>query len=161
QVKAWLDRVPARVATIDADDAALTSRIHDLLIRKNAVLVAHYYTDAKLQALAEATGGLVADSLEMARFGTLSKASTLMVAGVRFMAETAKVLNPEKTVLMPTLEARCSLDMGCPADTFAAFCAAHPDHEVVVYANTSVAVKAMSDWVVTSSIAVDVVDHLL
>ena len=77
------------------------------------------------------------------------------------MGETAKILNPEKTVLMPTLEATCSLDIGCPADEFAAFCADYPDHEVVVYANTSVAVKAMADWVVTSAIAVDLVEHLL
>src|SRR5690606_8621873 len=97
----------------------------------------------------------------MARFGTRTQADILVVAGVRFMGETAKVLNPEKTVLMPTLEATCSLDIGCPADEFAAFCRAHPDHEVVVYANTSVAVKAISDWVVTSAIAVDVVEHLI
>jgi quinolinate synthase len=160
-VKAWLDRVPARLYADEVHEAELTQKIGELLQRKNATLVAHYYTDARIQALAEQTGGFVADSLEMARFGTRSPASTLVVAGVRFMGETAKVLNPEKTVLMPTLEATCSLDIGCPADAFAAFCAQYPDHEIVVYANTSVAVKAMSDWVVTSAIAVDVVDHLL
>src|SRR5690606_32613766 len=74
--------------------------------------------------------------------------------------ETAKILTPEKRVLMPTLEATCSLDLGCPADEFAAFCDQHPDREVVVYANTSAAVKARADWVVTSSIALDVVEHL-
>lgn len=160
-VKAWLDRVPTRAEPDAQQDAELTQCIKQLLREKNALLVAHYYTDAKLQALAEETGGCVADSLEMARFGTRSKADTLVVAGVRFMGETAKVLNPEKTVLMPTLEATCSLDIGCPAEAFGAFCRANPDHEVVVYANTSVAVKAIADWVVTSAIAVDVVEHLI
>jgi quinolinate synthase len=160
-VKAWLDRVPLRTEPDAQRELELTGQIKQLLREKNALIVAHYYTDAKLQALAEETGGYVADSLEMARFGTRSNATTLVVAGVKFMGETAKVLNPEKTVLMPTLEATCSLDIGCPADTFGEFCRAHPDHEVVVYANTSVAVKAISDWVVTSAIAVDVVEHLI
>lgn len=139
---------------------ALRARIKELLIREDAVLVAHYYTDPELQSLAEETGGCVSDSLEMARFGNAHPAKTLVVAGVKFMGETAKILNPEKRVLMPTLEATCSLDLGCPVDTFTAFCDEHPDHTVVVYANTSAAVKARADWVVTSSIAVDVVDHL-
>lgn len=143
-----------------ADKQALRARIKQLLVRENAVLVSHYYTDPELQSLAEETGGCVSDSLEMARFGNAHPAKTLVVAGVRFMGETAKILNPEKRVLMPTLEATCSLDLGCPADTFSAFCDAHPDHTVVVYANTSAAVKARADWVVTSSIAVDIVDHL-
>jgi quinolinate synthase len=82
------------------------------------------------------------------------------VAGVRFMGETAKILTPQKRVLMPTLEATCSLDLGCPADEFSAFCDQHPDRQVVVYANTSAAVKARADWVVTSSIALDVAEHL-
>ena len=143
-----------------AQKLALRERIKALLKAQDAVLVAHYYTDPELQSLAEETGGCVSDSLEMARFGNAHPAKTLVVAGVKFMGETAKILNPEKRVLMPTLEATCSLDLGCPADTFAAFCDAHPDHTVVVYANTSAAVKARADWVVTSSIAVDVVDHL-
>jgi len=130
------------------------------LEQNNAVLVAHYYTEPEVQELAEATGGCVSDSLEMARFGRDHPADTLIVAGVKFMGETAKILSPEKRVLMPELEATCSLDIGCPADDFSAFCDAHPDHVVVVYANTSAAVKARADWVVTSSIAVDVVDHL-
>mgnify|MGYP001066283543 CR=1 FL=1 len=126
----------------------------------NAVLVAHYYTDARIQALADATGGCVSDSLEMARFGAESDAQVIVVAGVRFMGETAKILTPDKRVIMPTLEATCSLDIGCPIDEFAAFCDQHPERTVVVYANTSAAVKARADWVVTSSIALDVVDHL-
>jgi quinolinate synthase len=160
-VKAWLDRVPLRTDAGLTEEEADRALIKTLMQAKNAVLVAHYYTDAKLQALAEETGGFVADSLEMARFGTKTKADTLLVAGVRFMGETAKILNPEKTVLMPTLEATCSLDIGCPADEFAKFRAQYPEHEVVVYANTSVAVKAQADWVVTSAIAVAVVEHLI
>ena len=140
---------------------ALREKVRELLDRKNAVLVAHYYTDPIIQALAEETGGYIADSLEMARFGKRHPASTLVVAGVRFMGETAKVLSPEKRVLMPTLEAECSLDLGCPVDEFSAFCDQHPDREVVVYANTSVAVKARADWVVTSSCALDIVEYLM
>ena len=123
--------------------------------------MAHYYTDDAIQELAEETGGCVSDSLEMARFGSQVDASTLVVAGVKFMGETAKILSPEKRVLMPTLEATCSLDLGCPIDEFSSFCDQHPDRTVVVYANTSAAVKARSDWVVTSSIALEVAEHLM
>ena len=142
------------------DEARHKATIKRLLKEKNAVIVAHYYTDPSIQALAEETGGYVADSLEMARFGKECDADILIVAGVKFMGETAKILTPEKRVLMPTVEATCSLDLGCPIDEFSAFCDEHPDREVVVYANTSAAVKARADWVVTSSIAVDVVDYL-
>lgn len=135
-------------------------RIKQQLQAHNATLIAHYYTDPVVQALAEETGGCVSDSLEMARFGADSDASTLVVCGVKFMGETAKILSPEKSVLMPTLEATCSLDLGCPADEFSDFCDQYPDREVVVYANTSAAVKARADWVVTSSIAVDLIEHL-
>lgn len=144
----------------DEQKAQYTARIKQLLREKNAVLVAHYYTDPEIQALAEATGGCVADSLEMARFGAKHAADTLIVAGVKFMGETAKILTPNKRVLMPTLEATCSLDLGCPIEEFSKFCDEHPDRTVVVYANTSAAVKARADWVVTSSIALEVVDHL-
>ncbi len=143
-----------------AEKDARKKRIARLLAEQDAVLVAHYYTDADLQELAEETGGCVADSLEMARFGSESSASTLVVCGVRFMGETAKIINPEKRVLMPDLAATCSLDEGCPADTFAAFCDRHPDRTVVVYANTSTQVKARADWVVTSSIALPVTKYL-
>lgn len=138
----------------------LKDAIKRLLNERNAVIVAHYYTDPEIQALAEETGGYVADSLEMARFGRDAQEQTLIVAGVRFMGETAKILSPEKTVLMPTLEATCSLDLGCPEKEFTEFCDAHPDHTVVVYANTSAAVKARADWIVTSSIALEIVEHL-
>ncbi len=143
-----------------AERADLREKIKRLLKERNAVLVAHYYTDPEIQALAEETGGCVSDSLEMARFGRDHPASTLVVAGVKFMGETAKILSPEKQVFMPTLEATCSLDIGCPIEEFSAFCDQHPDRTVVVYANTSAAVKARADWVVTSSIALDVVDYL-
>ncbi len=143
-----------------SDDTQHISNIKRLLKAKNAVLIAHYYTDPVLQALAEETGGCVADSLEMARFGANHSASVLVVAGVRFMGETAKILSPEKCVLMPDLEATCSLDIGCPADEFKQFCDQHPERTVVVYANTSAAVKAQADWVVTSSCAVNIVEYL-
>ena len=151
---------PAPHGLSSVEKAALVTRIKGLLKKHNATLVAHYYTDPDLQALADETGGCVADSLEMARFGAMSSAQRIVVAGVRFMGETAKILSPDKTVLMPTLEATCSLDLGCPIDAFEAFCDEHNDRTVVVYANTSAAVKARADWVVTSSIALDVVEHL-
>jgi quinolinate synthase len=138
----------------------LKQQIRDRLEQENAVLIAHYYAQDAVQDLAEETGGIVSDSLEMARFGKDHPAQTLIVAGVKFMGETAKMLTPDKRVLMPTLEATCSLDIGCPIDEFSTFCDEHPDRTVVVYANTSAAVKARADWVVTSSIAKDVVAHL-
>jgi quinolinate synthase len=149
---------PAPLSVIEREQ--YKARIKVLLKEKNAVLVSHYYTDPEIQALAEETGGCVADSLEMARFGNNHPAETLIVAGVRFMGETAKVLTPEKTVVMPTLEATCSLDLGCPIEEFNAFCDQHPDRTVVVYANTSTAVKARADWIVTSSCALEIVEHL-
>lgn len=139
---------------------AVEENIKHLLKVHNAVLVAHYYVDPFIQDLALATGGCVGDSLEMARFGQAHEAQTLVVAGVRFMGESAKILSMEKTVLMPDLAAECSLDLGCPADEFAAFCDTHPERTVVVYANTSAAVKARADWVVTSSVGIDIVRHL-
>ena len=140
--------------------AELEQRIADLLIEKNATIIAHVYVAPEIQALAERTGGLVSDSLQMARFGRESSASTLVVAGVRFMGESAKILSPDKRVLMPTLEANCSLDLGLSAEDFAAFKAQHPGRISVVYANTSAAVKAQADWVVTSSNAIDIIEHL-
>jgi quinolinate synthase len=144
----------------EAEKAEYRQRIKEELKHQDAVLVAHYYVDESLQILAEETGGYVADSLDMARFGQESPASTLVVAGVRFMGETAKILTPEKRVLMPDLKANCSLDLGCPAEEFAAFCDEHPDRLVVVYANTSAEVKARADWVVTSGNALQIVSHL-
>ena len=152
----------AKVA--DTPDRETAGRLKDeikaLLKEKNAVLVAHYYVDPLIQDLALETGGCVGDSLEMARFGAEHEADTLVVAGVRFMGESAKILCPEKTVLMPDLEAECSLDLGCPEEAFSAFCDQHPERTVVVYANTSAAVKARADWVVTSSVALEIVSYL-
>jgi len=146
---------------LSADEKSdLEARIKSALKEQDAVLVAHYYTDPDIQRLAEETGGCVSDSLEMARFGHDHTAQTLIVAGVRFMGETAKILTPQKRVLMPTLEATCSLDLGCPVEEFSAFCDEHPERQVVVYANTSAAVKARADWVVTSSIALRVAEYL-
>lgn len=154
---AWA-RVP--VEPTQAERAALKDKIRRLLREKNAVMVSHYYVHPDLQDLAEETGGLVSDSLEMARFGRDHAAQTLVVSGVKFMGETAKILSPEKKVLMPDLDATCSLDLGCPIDAFNTFCNAHPDRTVVVYANTSAEVKARADWLVTSSCALDIVRAL-
>jgi quinolinate synthase len=155
--RAWA-RVPPEPTPTERE--ALKERIRRLLRERNAVMVSHFYVHPDLQDLAEETGGIVSDSLEMARFGRDHAAGTLVVSGVRFMGETAKILSPEKRVLMPDLDANCSLDLGCPVDEFSAFCDAHPDRTVVVYANTSAAVKARADWLVTSSCALDVVGAL-
>jgi quinolinate synthase len=154
---AWA-RVP--LVPTPAERTEQKQRAAELLRANDAVLVAHYYVDGDIQDLALETGGCVADSLEMARFGRDHPARTLAVAGVRFMGETAKILSPAKRVLVPDLDATCSLDLGCPPDEFAAFCDAHPDRTVVVYANTSAAVKARADWMVTSSCALAIVRHL-
>ena len=154
---AWA-RVPPELT--QTDRAATKDKIRRLLKEKNAVMVSHYYVHPDLQDLAEETGGIVSDSLEMARFGRDHAAQTLVVSGVRFMGETAKILSPEKTILMPDLDATCSLDLGCPVEEFSAFCDQHPDRTVVVYANTSAAVKARADWLVTSSCALDIVGAL-
>ena len=154
---AWA-RVPAELT--QDERAATKDKIRRLLKEKNAVMVSHYYVHPDLQDLAEETGGIVSDSLEMARFGRDHAATSLVVSGVRFMGETAKILSPEKTILMPDLDATCSLDLGCPIEEFSAFCDQHPYRTVVVYANTSAAVKARADWLVTSSCALDIVRAL-
>jgi quinolinate synthase len=155
--QAWA-KVPAHLPA--AEKAQVIARIKQLLVEKDAVLVAHYYVDGEIQDLAMETGGFVADSLEMARFGKNHPARNLIVSGVRFMGETAKILSPEKRVFMPDLEATCSLDLGCDATEFGQFRALHPDRTVVVYANTSAAVKAQADWMVTSSCALAIVHQL-
>lgn len=154
---AWA-KVPAPLSATQR--SALMAQAAQQLRAHNATLIAHYYVDGDLQDLALATGGCVADSLEMARFGRDHPAQTLVVAGVKFMGESAKILSPNKRVLMPDLDATCSLDLGCPAGDFSAFCDAHPGRTVVVYANTSAAVKARADWMVTSSCALGIVKHL-
>lgn len=159
-VQAHLDAKQPKPLTPE-QEADYRAAIAAELKAQDAVLVAHFYCDPVIQALAEETGGCVSDSLEMARFGNQHPARTVVVAGVRFMGETAKILNPEKRVLMPTLEATCSLDLGCPVEDFSAFCDKHPERTVVVYANTSAAVKARADWVVTSSCALEIVESLM
>jgi len=138
----------------------LFQRVKELIIAERAVLVAHFYTDALVQKLADETFGHVGDSLEMAKFASQHEAKTIIVAGVRFMGETVKILNPRKKILMPTLDADCSLAIGCPPEKFAVFRKQHPDRVVVVYINSSAEVKAQADWVVTSSIALSVIKNL-
>jgi len=134
--------------------------IKKLLKSINGVIIAHFYTHHDIQQLAEELGGFVGDSLEMAMFGNKTNATTLIIVGVKFMGETAKILNPSKTVLIPNMDAECSLDLSCPSNEFKNFCQKNPDREIVVYANTSAKVKAIADWVVTSSIAVDVINYI-
>ena len=141
-------------------EQSIENSIKDALKENNATLVAHYYVSSDLQTLAEESGGIVSDSLEMARFGQNSDADTIIVAGVKFMGETAKILSPEKRVLVLDTEANCSLDLSCPIDEFSKFCDQNSDHVVVVYANTSAEVKARADWVVTSGSALKVVQKL-
>ena len=155
--QAWA-KVPPHLGRTEKAD--VIARIKELLVEKDAVLVAHYYVDGDIQDLALETGGIVADSLEMARFGMNDPAKNLIVAGVRFMGESAKILSPEKHIYMPDLDATCSLDLGCDASDFASFRSLHPDRTVVVYANTSAAVKAQADWMVTSSCALAIVHEL-
>ncbi len=138
----------------------IIEKIKNIVIEENIYLISHYYTDPKIQKITEELNGCVSDSLQMAKAGSISDSQTIIVSGVKFMGETAKILSPEKTIIMPTLEATCSLDLGCPADDFQNFCESYPDREIVVYANTSAEVKALADWVVTSSIALEVVDYL-
>ena len=160
KIDSIIDNVAPTPWLSEEEKADYIEKIKRLLEEKNAVMIAHYYVDDELQALAEQTGGYVSDSLDMANFGAKHPADTLVVCGVRFMGETAKILSPEKTVIMPTLEAECSLDLGCPIDAFSAFCDQHPDRVVVVYANTSVEVKARADWIVTSSNAIQIIEAL-
>lgn len=152
---------PSSHIEVNKIEPAVLTRIKHALDERNAVLIAHYYTEASVQRLADATQGFIGDSLAMAEFGYNHSATTLIIAGVKFMGESAKILSPHKRILMPTLKATCSLDLGCPADAFDSFCNQHPDRTVVVYANTSAAVKARADWVVTSSNALAIVEHLM
>ena len=109
-------------------------KIKSLLKQHNAKIIAHYYVDEAIQRIAEDTGGFVSDSLQMARFGAAQNEQTLIVAGVRFMGETAKILNAEKRILMIDMDATCSLDTSCPHENFSNFCKQYPNREKVVYA---------------------------
>jgi len=134
----------------------LPAAISALKQERKAVILAHYYQDEAVQDIADFIG----DSLELSRKAAATDAEVIVFCGVHFMAETAKILSPGKTVLLPDLEAGCSLADACPAEAFAAFRAAHPDHIAVSYINCSAAVKAHSDLICTSSNAVDLVRQL-
>ncbi len=135
---------------------ALPQAIRELARQRRAVILAHYYQNAEIQDIADVIG----DSLELSRRAAHTDAEVIVFCGVHFMAETAKILNPGKTVLLPDLEAGCSLADACPAEAFAAFRAQHPHHYVVSYINCSAAVKAQSDLICTSSNAVSLVQQL-
>jgi quinolinate synthase len=135
---------------------ALADAIQELKKKKNAVILAHYYQEGGIQDVADYVG----DSLGLAQHGASVQADIIVLAGVLFMAETAKILNPEKKVLCPDMNAGCSLADNCPADEFAAFIAQHPGHAVVSYVNCSAEVKALSDILCTSSNAVKVIESL-
>lgn len=133
----------------------LEDAIQRLKKERNAILLAHYYQDSEIQDLADVVG----DSLQLARAAQKVQADVIVFAGVHFMAETAKILNPTRKVVVPDLKAGCSLADGCPADAFARFVAEHPGAAVVTYINSSAEVKAMSDLICTSANAVKMVKH--
>ena len=142
------------------DKSILFDSITANLKSNDATIISHYYVDPLIQEITEITGGFVGDSLEMAKFGSKCKTQNLIVSGVKFMAETAKILSPSKNIYVPTIEATCSLDLGCPAEKLREMKEKYPDRVLVVYANTSAEVKAMADWVVTSSIAKEIIEDL-
>ena len=137
-------------------DNTLDAAIQRLKAERNAVILAHYYQEPEIQDIADFIG----DSLELSRKAAVTEADVIVFCGVHFMAETAKILSPDKTVVLPDLEAGCSLADDCPADEFAAFRARYPDHLVISYINCTAAVKAQSDLICTSSNAVDLVQQL-
>ena len=137
-------------------DTALVEAIEQLKRERNAVVLAHYYQEPEIQDIADFIG----DSLELSRKAANTDADVIAFCGVHFMAETAKILSPEKTVVLPDIDAGCSLADDCPADEFASFRERHPDHLVVTYINCTAAVKAQSDLICTSSNAVDLVRQL-
>ncbi len=134
----------------------LISEIKRLRREKNAVIMAHYYQTGDIQDIAD----MVGDSLALAQYAAKTEADIIVLCGVHFMGETAKILSPQKKVLVPDIEAGCSLADSCPADEFERFVKAHPDHTVVSYVNTTAAVKALTDIVVTSTNAKKIIDSL-
>ena len=148
----WIDK--GYINESIPENIDLKAEIRRLCEEKNAVVLAHYYTDGAVQDVADFVG----DSLALAQIAEKTTAEILVMCGVHFMAETNKILSPEKKVLIPDLNAGCSLAESCPADELAKFKAEHPDHKVVAYVNTSAAVKALTDIVVTSTNARAVVD---
>ncbi|MBL7920835.1 MAG: quinolinate synthase NadA [Bacteroidia bacterium] len=147
--KGWLN--------IKVDPALdLIKEINYLKKEKNAVILAHYYQNADIQDIADYIG----DSLGLAQEAQKTKSDIILFAGVHFMAETAKILNPNKKVLIPDLKAGCSLADSCPPNEFAAFNAKHPDHIVITYINCTADIKALSDIICTSSNAVQIIESL-
>lgn len=144
------------ISPADYERAALLAEIARLRRDRNAVILAHYYQEADVQDAADFIG----DSLQLARQAAETTADIIVFCGVHFMAETAKILSPKKQVLLPDLDAGCSLSDSCPADRFKIFIDRHPGHVVVTYVNSSAEVKALSDWCVTSSNAVAVVNAI-
>lgn len=134
----------------------IQEKIRQLKTERRAVILAHYYTEADVQEVADFVG----DSLALSQRAATTEADVILFAGVHFMGETAKILSPDKVVLMPDMAAGCSLADSCRAEDFAPFVAAHPDHIVISYVNTTAAVKALTDIVCTSSNAVQIVDSL-
>ena len=132
----------------------------ELIKKKNCKLVAHYYADPLVQNLAEISGGFIGDSLDMAIWSQKQDSESIIVAGVYFMGETIKILNPDKRVFMVEKEATCSLDLSCDYDSFKLFCEQNAERTVVAYINTSAKVKTLADWVVTSRKAVDLIYYL-
>jgi quinolinate synthase len=145
--------------TIQTENLAgvdLRAEIDRLRKERNAVILAHYYQKPELQDLADFVG----DSLDLSRKAAATDADVIAFCGVRFMAETAKILSPDKTVILPDIDAGCSLEDSCPPDQFAAFRAAHPDHIALTYINCSTEVKALSDVIVTSSSAEKILSQI-
>ena len=145
---------------VEKDRDNLFKSIAKNLKLNNATLISHYYVDPLIQQITEETNGFIGDSLEMAKFGSKCQTENLIVCGVKFMAETAKILSPDKHIYVPTYESTCSLDLGCPAADLEIMKNKYPERVLVVYANTSAEVKAMADWVVTSSIAREIIEEL-
>ena len=144
-----------KLKKIQMNKSELISEINRLKKEKNAVIMAHYYQMGDIQDIADVIG----DSLALAQWAAKTDADIIVLCGVHFMGETAKILSPQKKVLVPDLEAGCSLADSCPADAFEAFTKAHPDHTVISYVNTTATVKALTDVVVTSTNAKKIVDQ--
>src|ERR671917_2536608 len=144
------------IQTTSVKGLDLLGEIERLKRERNAVILAHYYQKPEIQDLADFVG----DSLELSRKAAATDAEVIAFCGVKFMADTAKILSPEKIVVLPDLDAGCSLEDSCPPDKFAAFRAAHPDHIALTYINCSAAVKALSDIIVTSSSADIILDQI-
>src|SRR5689334_10364448 len=148
--------VPTEVGNLGMSDEELEAEIKRLKTERNAVILAHYYQESEIQDLADFVG----DSLQLSQAAAKTKADVIVFCGVHFMAETAKILNPDKIVVVPDLSAGCSLADGCPAPLFAKWLEKYPGHTVVSYINCSADVKAMSDVICTSSNAVKIVKSL-